>query len=116
MFMPYINSRLTVKLSYEQKKRIKDEMGKIISEIPGKSEEWLMVSFDDDKTIYFRGNKMEKAALVEVKICGTTERTYKNKVTDLICSFYQSEFDIPKDSIYVIFSEISDWGFNGNLF
>ena len=100
----------------KQKEDLKRKMGEIIGEIPGKSEEWLMVSFDDDKTIYFRGNKMEKAALVEVKICGTAERVYKNKVTDLICSFYESEFDIPKDSIYVIFSEISDWGFNGNLF
>jgi Uncharacterized protein, 4-oxalocrotonate tautomerase homolog len=114
--MPYINSRITVKLSEQQEENLKSQMGKIIEEIPGKSEEWLMVSFDDNKTIYFRGKKMEKAAFVEVKIFGTTERQYKNKVTDLICSLYEKELNIPKDGIYIIFSEVNDWGFNGVMF
>lgn len=114
--MPYINSRLTVKLSEEQEKNLKKQMGEIITVIPGKSEEWLMVSFDDNKTIYFRGKKMEKAAFIEVKIFGTTETQYKNEVTDLICSLYERELNIPKDSIYITFSEVSDWGFNGEMF
>lgn len=114
--MPYINSKLTVKLSEEDREHLKSQMGEIIATIPGKSEEWLMVSFDDNETIYFRGNKMEKAAYIEVKIFGTTEREYKNKITDLICSLYEAKLNIPKDSIYVIFSEVSDWGFNGELF
>lgn len=91
-------------------------MGEIIAEIPGKSEEWLMVSFDDNKTVYFRGKEMDKAAFVEIKIFGTTEREYKDKVTHLICSLYEKELDIPGDSIYITFSEVSDWGFNGKLF
>ena len=114
--MPYINSKLTVKLSEENKEYLKSQMGEIIAAIPGKSEEWLMVSFDDNKTIYFRGNNMEKAAFIEVKICGTTEREYKNKVTDLLCSLYEKELNIPKNSIYITFSEINDWGFNVELF
>ncbi|MFL0197569.1 phenylpyruvate tautomerase MIF-related protein [Clostridium sp. WILCCON 0269] len=114
--MPYINSKLTVELSPKQREDLKSKLGEIISAIPGKSEEWLMVSFDDDKTIYFRGKEMDKAAFVEVKIFGTTEREYKNKVTDLICSLYEKELNIPKDSIYITFSEVSDWGFNGTLF
>jgi len=114
--MPYINSKLTVKLSEQDKEHLKSQMGEIITAIPGKSEEWLMVSFDDNETIYFRGKKMEKAAFIEVKIFGTTEREYKNKVTDLICCLYETELNIPKDSIYITFSEVSDWGFNGELF
>lgn len=114
--MPYINSRLTMELSKKQKEDLKRKMGEIIAEIPGKSEEWLMVSFDDNKTVYFRGKEMDKAAFVEVKISGTTEREYKNKVTHLICSLYEKELDIPGDSIYITFNEVGDWGFNGKLF
>ncbi len=114
--MPYINSKLTVKLSDQDKENLKSQMGEIIAAIPGKSEEWLMVTFDDNETIYFRGKKMEKAAFIEVKIFGTTERQYKNKVTDLICCLYEKELKIPKDSIYITFSEVSDWGFNGEMF
>lgn len=114
--MPYINSRLTVKLSEQQEENLKSKMGEIIAAIPGKSEEWLMVSFDDNKTIYFRGKKMEKAAFIEVKIFGTTEKQYKNKVTDLVCSLYEKELNIPKNCIYITFSEVTDWGFNGEMF
>lgn len=114
--MPYINSRLTVKLSEQEEENLKSQMGEIIEAIPGKSEQWLMVSFDDNKTIYFRGKKMEKAAFIEVKIFGSTEKQYKNKVTDLISSLYEKELNIPKDSIYITFSEVTDWGFNGVMF
>lgn len=114
--MPYINSRLTKKLNEEDKEYLKTKLGQIISEIPSKSEEWLMVSFDDDKIIYFRGNKMEAAAYIEVKIFGTTEREYKNKVTNLICELFETKLNIPSDSIYITFSEISDWGWNGEMF
>lgn len=116
IYMPYINSRLTLKLSEEDKETLKTQMGKIVSEIPGKSEEWLMISFDDDKTIYFRGKEMEKAAFIEVKIAGTTEREYKNKVTNLLCSLYETKLNIPKHNIFITFSEVLDWGWNGELF
>lgn len=114
--MPYIGSRVTMELSKEKKEELKNKMGEIIGEIPGKSEEWLMVSFDDNKTIYFRGKEMDKAAFVQVKIFGTTEKEYKNKVTKLICSLYEKELHIPGDSIYITFSEVKDWGFNGKMF
>jgi phenylpyruvate tautomerase PptA (4-oxalocrotonate tautomerase family) len=114
--MPYISSKLTVKLSEQDKDYLKSRMGEIISEIPGKSEEWLMVAFSDEETIYFRGNNMEKAAYIEVKIAGTSEREYKNKITSLLCSLFKEKLNIPKDSIYVTFSEVKDWGWNGELF
>lgn len=114
--MPYINSKLTIKLSEQDKEVLKTKMGEIITEIPGKSEAWLMVSFNEDETIYFRGNKMEKAAFIEVKIAGTAEREHKNKVTNLLCSLFETQLSISKDSIYITFSEVEDWGWNGELF
>jgi phenylpyruvate tautomerase PptA (4-oxalocrotonate tautomerase family) len=90
-------------------------LGEIISEIPGKSEEWLMVSFNDGETIYFKGKKMEKAAFIEVKIAGTTERQYKSKVTNLISSLFETKLNIPMDSIFITFSDIADWAWNGEL-
>ena len=102
--MPYIGSRVTMELSKEKKEELKKKMGEIIAKIPGKSEEWLMISFDDNKTIYFRGKEMD------------TEREYKSKVTQLICDLYEKELHIPGDSIYITFSEVKDWGFNGKMF
>lgn len=114
--MPYINSRLTVKLTEEEKETIKARLGHIISEIPGKSEQWLMVTFNDNDTIYFKGKKMEKAAFIDVKVAGTTERKYKNAVAALISSLLEEKLSIPKDSVFITFSDIADWAWNGELF
>lgn len=114
--MPYINSTVTVKLSEEKKETIKAKLGEIINEIPGKSEDWLMLGFSDNHTLYFRGEKKEKAAFIEIKIYGSTDRKYKNKVTENICNLLERELSIPKDNIYIAFQEIQDWGWNGALF
>lgn len=113
--MPYINSTLTVKLSEEDKEALKSRMGDIIGAIPGKAETWLMVGFDDNKTLYFRGVKMEKAAYIEVKIAGSAPRESKNKLTSLLCELFENKLQIPIDNIYVTFSEVADWGWNGEL-
>jgi len=114
--MPYINSTLTVKLTEEMKEVIKSKLGEIITEIPGKTEEWLMVSFTDDHPLYFRGDKKDKAAFVEIKIFGKAERKDKEVVTSKVCSLFQEELSISKENIYIAFDELKDWGWNGNMF
>ncbi len=114
--MPYINSTLTVKITDEKKEAIKSKLGEIITEIPGKSEEWLMVGFKDDHTLFFRGDKKEKAAFVEIKIFGIADRIHKEAITAKVSSLFEEELNIPKDSIYIIFDEVKDWGWNGNMF
>lgn len=114
--MPYINSTLTVKLTEEKKEAIKAKLGEIIAEIPGKSEEWLMVAFNDEKSMYFRGDKKEKAGFVEVKIFGTAQRENKEAITNRICELYEEELDISKKNLFVVIEEVKDWGWNGSMF
>lgn len=114
--MPFINSKVTVKMNDSKKETIKKELGKLISLIPGKSESWLMVGFEDNYTLYFKGEKKEKAAFVEVKIFGAADRGDKNNLTSQICNLFEQELEIPKDSIYITIEEINSWGWNGSLF
>ena len=44
--MPYIDSKVTVKISMQQKEEIKSELGKLIETL-NKSETYLMVSIED---------------------------------------------------------------------
>ncbi len=111
--MPFINSKITVKIPPEKEEIIKQRLGQIIPMIPGKSENWLMVGFEDEYTLYFRGAKCERAAFVEVKIFdGANSRIY-NELTAEICRIYGEELEIPADHIYVTYQEIMDWGWNG---
>lgn len=114
--MPFINSKVTVKMDDSKKETIKKELGNLISTLPGKSESWLMVGFEDNYTLYFKGEKKEKAAFVEVKIFGSADRSSKNNLTAQICNLFEKELQIPKDSTYITIQEINDWGWNGELF
>ena len=65
--MPFINSKITTKLTKEKKDLIKSKLGEIITNIPGKSEDYLMVGFEDEYSLYFRGEELQFGAFVEVK-------------------------------------------------
>ena len=46
--MPFINSKVSVTISGEKEKELKCRLGEAISVIPGKSESWLMLNFEDN--------------------------------------------------------------------
>lgn len=114
--MPFINSKVTVKISPEKEEAIKQKLGQAIAIIPGKSESWLMVGFEDEYTLYFKGNKCEKAAFVEVKIYGNATSQACDQMTGEICRIYEEELGIPAANIYVAYQAVPDWGWNGGNF
>lgn len=111
--MPFIDSRVTVTLSENQRDYLKDELGKIIDEIPGKSEKFLMVGFQDNFPLYFKGQKLDYGAYVEVKLFGRSSEDSLKIATSEICALYQKTLNIPPKSIYVKYEEVDNWGWNG---
>ena len=114
--MPFINSKITTKLTKEKKDLIKSKLGEIITNIPGKSEDYLMVGFEDEYSLYFRGEELQFGAFVEVKIFGKADKKYLEMVTKDICNLYEKELNIPQDCIYIKYDEVDNWGFNGSNF
>lgn len=51
--MPFINTKTNIKISNEKEIAIKERLGQAIAVIPGKSESWLMVGFEDEYSLYF---------------------------------------------------------------
>ena len=71
--MPFINSRISTKISDAQEKEIKSRLGEAIATIPGKSEAWLMVGFQPEYRLYFKGSNAEPMAYVEVSVYGSED-------------------------------------------
>lgn len=113
--MPFINSKISIKITKEQEEKIKTRLGQAISLIPGKSETWLMVGFEDEYSLYFKG-KSGKIAFIEVKIFGKAPKNAYDDLTAAICDIYNEEIGIDKDKIYVKYEEVENWGFNGSNF
>ena len=113
--MPFIDSKITMKLSQEKKEILKSELGKAVSTL-NKSESFLMVGIQDDYELYLGGKKLEEGAYVEVSLLGNASKESYNKMTATICEIYEKEFHIPKSAIYITYHGINDWGWNGRNF
>jgi phenylpyruvate tautomerase PptA (4-oxalocrotonate tautomerase family) len=116
--MPYVNCIIAKELSHDDMEKLKIHIGDLINEMPGKSEEWLFVRFCDKEKLYFKGDKQENAAIIEVKLFGAQEIKYKDRFTSKVSELLEDELGIDKENIYVVFYEIEDgnWGWNGQLF
>ena len=114
--MPFINSKVSFKLSEQEQEDIKTKLGKAISLIPGKSEAWLMVGFEDEYKLYFKGEASPKIVFVDVSIFGSAEQSDYDALTSEICNIYNEVTGTPKDKIYIRYQEIDEWGWNGMNF
>ena len=114
--MPFINSKVSVKITPEQETELKTRLGKAISIIPGKSENWLMTGFEDEYHLYFRGDNSAPTAFVEVSVYGGPDKSAFNKLTAEISEIFGDVLGISSDRIYVKYSTTTDWGWSGGNF
>ncbi len=113
--MPFIDSKITLKVSDEKREAIKARLGKEIS-IIGKPESFLMVGFEDEYCLYMAGNKLEKGAYVAVRVFGQPKSSECDKFTAAICNIFEEELGIPAKNVYVSYLGTNDWGWNGRNF
>ena len=114
--MPYIGAKLSIPLPAPQEAALKEALGKAISLLPGKSENWLMLSFEDNCRLYFRGGNDAPMAFVEVKVFGSAPAAAYEALTARICEIFHDQLQIQPDHIYVKYEETAHWGWNGGNF
>ena len=114
--MPYIDTKLNIRLSEEKEAVLKTRLGEAIAEFPGKSEYWLMLNFTDNCRMWFRGYDRFPVAMVEVKLFGSTDAENCNRMTGIICKLFEEELGISPDHVYVKYEFVEHWGWNGENF
>ena len=113
--MPYIKTTTNVKIDEAKAESIKAKFGKAIEAFPGKSEGWLMLSFESEKTMYFKGSP-EPCAIAEVSLYGSVNAAAADKMTALVTDILAEELSINPSRIYVKYDAIDHWGWNGGNF
>lgn len=113
--MPFIDTKITMKLSDEQKLELKTELGKAIS-ILNKSENYLMVGILDGYDLFMGGKKLEKGAFIGVQVLGSVDQSQSDKMTGEICRIVSEKLGIPGSNVYVNYLGYRDWGWNGGNF
>ncbi|MCX7711505.1 MAG: phenylpyruvate tautomerase MIF-related protein [Clostridia bacterium] len=113
--MPYINVNISTKLSEAEKDTLKAKLGELISTIPGKTEEVLMIGINDGYTLYFSGEKKEKVAFLEVRLYKESTFECKAEFTQKVFEVFEKDFGVTGDNLFMTFGEYDSWGFRGVL-
>lgn len=114
--MPMIQTKTTAAISKEQEIQLKEKLGRAIAILPGKSEQWLMASFEDNCRMYFKGDNSAPLAFVEIKVYGKINPSAADKLTAEICDIFDGVLGISPANVYVKYEEVSMWGWNGGNF
>lgn len=110
--MPYINLKTSCEITKEKELSIKKSFGKAIETFPGKTEKWLMVSFEDNSKLYFHGENKDGIAMVNVSIFGSADSKCYELMTQKVCEILEKELNIKPENVYVKYEESNLWGWN----
>ncbi|MCD8118644.1 MAG: hypothetical protein LUE29_04040 [Lachnospiraceae bacterium] len=113
--MPFIDAKITVPVSTEQKTALKTAFGQAIPTLH-KSETYLMVGIEDSYDLWMAGQKLDRGAYVSVSLFGHAKSADYDNMTGKICGILEKQLGIPGDSVYVTYHPVSDWGWNGSNF
>lgn len=111
--MPFIKSKVSCVISKQQEEELKIRMGKAIELVPGKSEEYLLLEFEDNCRLWLRGDNEEPIAYIEAAIFGNEPHYGYDAFTAEMTKAFNELLGIALDRIYIKYEDIIAWGVRG---
>ena len=112
--MPFIDCKVNIDVTKQQELELKDEFGKAIALIHGKSENWLMVNIQPKCSLYFRGSNEKPTAMIAVTVYGKANPNAYDALTARFNTILKNVLNI--EEMYVSYSETGNFGYNGSNF
>ena len=114
--MPFIISRVNRPISREQEVELKARIGKAIELVPGKSEEYLLLGFEDNCRLWLRGDDSDPIAYIEANIFGNEGHFGYDAFTSEVTMMFHEVLGIAPENVYINYTDIPDWGAGGRNF
>ena len=112
--MPFISTRVNCPVDQASEKELSKRFGRDIELIPGKTEDWLMLQFEDNCRMYFKGDCSQKLAFVKVMLYGKPSGDAYDKLTGAITKSLREVLGVGADKVYVEYETTEHWGWNGS--
>ena len=113
--MPFIHTRVNRPISQEAERAMAQKLGQAVA-LLGKSENWLMLQFEDSCRLYFRGSDQQPLAFVTVRLYGKGDPVAYDRLTAEITRMLHDTLAIDPAGVYVQYEETDHWGWNGANF
>ena len=110
--MPHIHTQVNLPISHEQETAMKSAMGRAIGAIRGKTEAYLMLSFEENARLWL-GGEDSPCAMLEVSLLGGASHEECDRLTGLLSRIIEETLGVAQSRIYVRYSMTEEWGWNG---
>lgn len=115
--MPFLRITTNVALTTGHEVRLKSEAARLMNDIAGKPEEWLMVAIHPSTLLFFQGTSDARTAYVEIKYVGNFSAEVKERLAKGLAKVLQEEIGVTPDRLYLHFvgSSAADWAWSGTM-
>ena len=112
--MPFIQINTSSKSVVQNDEVLQKDISKIVAELTGKPENYVMTMLQRDTKMTFAGSD-EPCCFIKVKSIGSLT---PSKMSKALCELIASKTNINTDRIYIEFIDVkaSNWGFNSSTF
>ena len=114
--MPLISTKTNKHLTEADTKALTESYGRAIELLPGKTEAWLMLSFEGDTPMAFRGKADTPMAFLTVSLVGKAPSAAYDALTKRLCEIMRDTLGIRPDMTYVKYEEVEHWGYDNANF
>ena len=111
--MPFIVSKVNFPVSAEQEREWKEQLGKAIERIPGKSEKVLFLSLEDNCRLWLRGGNDRPMAYLTVSVFGNESHAGYRAFTAAVTDVCRDLLGVAPEDCYIRFDDIGAWGAGG---
>ena len=112
--MPFIQIKTSSKSVVENQDLLQKDISKLVADLTGKSENYVMTMIQIDNIMKFAGSD-EPCCFMSVKSIGSLDPSSMSRP---LCELIASKTNININRIYIEFINVkaSNWGFNGTTF
>ena len=110
--MPFISTKTNKTITKETAKALKEAYASAIELLPGKTEKWLMLSFEGDTAMAFHGDMDSPMAFLTVSLVGSAPDEAYDALTKRLCTVMGDTLGISSDMVYVKYEEVDHWGWD----
>ncbi|MBP3892599.1 MAG: hypothetical protein J6D34_00985 [Atopobiaceae bacterium] len=107
--MPFVIVRTTTPISPEQESALKSLLGEAITHIPGKSEQGLLLAFEDNCRLWLAGEHDQPIAYVEASVFANEDHAGYEAFSVLVALAMRDVLGIPAGRTYIRYADIPVW-------
>ena len=108
--MPYIAVHTAQSLSAEARTALEQGMGRLITQIPGKTEALLMLAFHEGLHMCRDGIPRDDLVFVDVRCFRQAGYAVNRAFVEALSEHFRTVLNLAPDALYLTISEYDTWG------